>query len=137
MGALACAASGIISKYLGVKKVATIALTISCTCCLVSPLFLFTGSTWILISFLLIWAIAVIADSPLFSTLVAQNAYQQSRGTALTIVNCFGFAVTIVSIQLIAALRTAENARYIYMLLAIGPVWGLMALITGRNTHQG
>lgn len=136
MGALACAASGIISKYLGVKKAATIALTISCTCCLVSPLFLFTGSTWILISFLLVWAIAVIADSPLFSTLVAQNAYQQSRGTALTIVNCFGFAVTIVSIQLISGLRTAENARYIYMLLAIGPVWGLMALIKGRNTNR-
>ncbi|WPU98736.1 MFS transporter [Mucilaginibacter sp. cycad4] len=132
VGALACAGSGIISKHMGVKNVATVALTISCACCLVSPLFLFAGPTWILISFLLIWSIAVIADSPLFSTLVAQNADQQSKGTALTIVNCIGFAITIVSIQLITAFRTAENARYIYMILAIGPVLGLVAL-TGKK----
>ncbi|SDI11072.1 MFS transporter [Mucilaginibacter sp. P19] len=136
-GALACAGSGIISKYKGVKNVAVLALTISCTCCLVSPLFLFAGSAWAMIGFLLVWSTTAIADSPLFSTLVAQNADQQLKGTALTIVNCIGFAITIISIQLIAALRTAENARYIYMLLAIGPVWGLMALINGRNTNKG
>ncbi|WP_432328713.1 MFS transporter [Mucilaginibacter sp. P25] len=136
-GALACAGSGIISKYKGVKNVAVLALTISCTCCLVSPLFLFAGSAGAMIGFLLVWSTAAIADSPLFSTLVAQNADQQLKGTALTIVNCIGFAITIISIQLIAALRTAENARYIYMLLAIGPVWGLMALINGRNTNKG
>jgi MFS family permease len=135
-GALACAGSGIISKYKGVKNVAALALTVSCACCLVSPLFLFAGPAWVMVGFLLIWSIAVIADSPLFSTLVAQNADQQSKGTALTIVNCIGFAITIVSIQLITALRTVENARYIYMLLAIGPVLGLIALIRGRKTGR-
>lgn len=132
VGALACAGSGIISSYIGVKKVAMIALTISCACCLISPLFLFAGSVWVVISFLLVWGIAVIADSPMFSTLVAQNADQQSKGTALTIVNCIGFAITIISIQLITALRTVENVRYIYMILAIGPVLGLVAL-TGKK----
>ncbi|QEM13056.1 MFS transporter [Mucilaginibacter rubeus] len=129
VGAFACVGSGIISGYIGVKKVATMALTISGVCCLVSPLFLFAGSAWILIVFLLVWSMAVIADSPLFSTLIAQNADQQLKGTALTIVNCIGFAITIVSIQLITALRTVENARYIYMLLAIGPLLGLLALL--------
>ncbi|MFC0518698.1 nitrate/nitrite transporter [Mucilaginibacter angelicae] len=136
VGALACVGSGIISKYMGVKNVAVIALTISCVCCLVSPLFLFAGTAWLMIVFLLIWSIAVIADSPLFSTLVAQNADQQSKGTALTIVNCIGFAITIISIQLITALRTVENARYIYMILAIGPVLGLIALIRRRNVGE-
>lgn len=136
VGALACAGSGIVSKYMGVKNVAVTALTISCTCCLVSPLFLFAASTWIMIVFLLIWSIAVIADSPLFSTLVAQNANQQSKGTALTIVNCIGFAITIISIQLITALRTVENVRYIYMILAIGPVLGLIALIRRRKLEK-
>jgi peptidoglycan biosynthesis protein MviN/MurJ (putative lipid II flippase) len=120
---------------MGVKNVATIALSISCACCLVSPLFLFAGSVWVMTGFLLVWSITVIADSPLFSTLVAQNADQHSKGTALTIVNCIGFAITIVSIQLITALRTAENARYIYMLLAIGPVLGLLALVRGRSVN--
>lgn len=135
VGALGCAGSGIISKYLGVKNVATIALSISCACCLVSPMFLFAGSAWIMTGFLLVWSIAVIADSPLFSTLVAQNADQRSKGTALTIVNCIGFAITIISIQLITALRTTENARYIYVILAIGPVLGLLALIRGRRVN--
>lgn len=136
VGALACAGSGALSQYKGVKNVAMLALAISCTCCLVSPLFLFAGSAWVMIGFLLVWSIAVIADSPLFSTLVAQNADQQLKGTALTIVNCIGFAITIVSIQLITALRTTENAQYIYMILAIGPIWGLMALIKGRNSNS-
>ncbi|UOE49246.1 MFS transporter [Mucilaginibacter sp. SMC90] len=129
LGAPSCAVSGIISKYIGVKKTATIALAISCACCLVSPLFLFAGPAWVTVVFLSVWSIAIIADSPLFSTLVAQNADQQSKGTALTIVNCIGFAVTIVSIQLITALQTAQNTRYIYMILAIGPVFGLVNLL--------
>jgi MFS family permease len=129
VGALACAGSGILSQYRGVKNIAVFALSISCACCLLSPLFLFAGPAWVMIVFLLVWSIAVIADSPLFSTLVAQNADPQSKGTALTIVNCIGFAITIISIQLITALRTAENARYIYVILAIGPILGLLALL--------
>ena len=70
----------------------------------------------------------VVADSPLFSTLVAQNAKAESKGTALAIVNCIGFSITIISIQLINMLSFSLNTTYIYMLLAIGPVLGLLAL---------
>jgi MFS family permease len=134
VGSIACAGSGIISQYKGVKSIATIALVISCLCCLLSPLFILNGSVTVLIIFLLIWSMAVIADSPLFSTLVAQNAPQQSKGTSLTIVNCIGFAITIVSIQLVTALRTEANERFIYVILAIGPVLGLMGLFGGERT---
>src|SRR6202000_2040208 len=95
---------------------------------------LFNGSYIAFITFLFIWSVAVIADSPLFSTLVAQNASVESKGTALTIVNCIGFGITIISIQLITALRNENNAQYIYMLLAIGPVLGLIALLKNNNT---
>jgi MFS family permease len=95
---------------------------------------LFCNSLPIFIAFLFIWSLAVIADSPLFSTLVAQNAPLESKGTALTIVNCIGFAITIISIQLVNALRTPGNEQYIYMLLAPGPVLGLIALF--RNKPQ-
>ncbi|MBE9666233.1 MFS transporter [Mucilaginibacter boryungensis] len=131
-GSLSCVFSGVISQSLGAKRTATIALSISCVCCLVSPLLLFSSSPIVLIIFLFIWGLAVIADSPMFSTLVAQNAPAETKGTALTIVNCIGFAVTIGSIQLINALRTTTNAQYIYILLAIGPVLGLLALTRGK-----
>jgi MFS family permease len=128
-GSLSCVFSGILSQHIGAKKMAAIALTLSGICCLVSPLLLLNSSTIALVGFLFIWSIAVIADSPMFSTLVAQNAPAESKGTSLTIVNCIGFAITIASIQLINALRNDGNARYIYTLLAIGPVFGLWALL--------
>lgn len=128
-GAVACVCSGYISQWAGSKKTATIALAISCCCCFISPLLLFNQSLVVLFAFLFIWSMVVIADSPLFSTLVAQNAPAASKGTSLTIVTSIGFAVTIISIQLINSLRTESNAKYIYMILAIGPVLGLLALL--------
>jgi MFS family permease len=128
-GGLACVLSGLLSLHFGAKKVAAIALSMSCLCCIVSPLFMFAGSAVLFITFLFIWAFAVIADSPLFSTLVAQNAPAESRGTSLTIVNCIGFSITIISIQFISFLSDKIDARYIYMFLAIGPILGLFALL--------
>jgi MFS family permease len=135
-GSVSCAFSGILSQYFGVKKTATVALFLSCTCCLISPLLLLTNSAITLIIFLFIWSMAVIADSPMFSTLIALNAPQESKGTSLTIVNCIGFSVTIISIQLITAFLNEANVRYIYMLLAIGPILGLLALMPNKNAGQ-
>jgi hypothetical protein len=78
--------------------------------------------------FLLFWSMVVVADSPLFSSLVALYAPAESRGTSLTAVTCIGFAITIISIQVISALITQDNSGYIYTLLAAGPVLGLAAL---------
>ena len=78
----------------------------------------------------------MIADSPLFSTLVARNAPEEVKGATLTIVNCIGFSITIISIQLINVLHTDANAGYIYMLLAVGPVLGLVALLSPSSKEK-
>lgn len=132
-GALACLFSGIISQRYGAKKIATISLFLSCLCCLASPLFLFSESVIVLLIFLFVWALVVIADSPLFSTLVAQNAPEESRGTSLTMVNCIGFSITIFSIQIITFFSDKINSQYIYLLLAFGPIFGLFALLRWRR----
>ncbi len=128
-GGFACVFSGLVSQYFGVKRVAMISLFLSCLCCCVSPLFLFINSLPVLLVFLFFWGLVVIADSPLFSTLVAQNAPEESRGTSLTIVNCIGFLITIMSIQFINLLSGSISPQYVYMLLAVGPVFGLVALL--------
>ncbi|MFN8415253.1 MAG: MFS transporter [Cytophagaceae bacterium] len=137
-GSIACVMSGILSQYLGAKKVATWALFLSFICCVTSPLFLLTDSTTLLLVFLFIWGLVVIADSPLFSTLVAQSAPEESRGTSLTIVNCIGFAITIVSIQFINLLMDyiiqypsyhEVGPQYIYVVLGMGPAIGLVGLL--------
>ena len=128
LGGLACVLAGYISQRQGTKKTASIALFLSGVCCLFSPFVFYIDSSIVLIAFLIFWGLVVIADSPLFSTLVAQNTKAESKGTALTIVNCIGFSLSIISIQLINMLSNLWNPKYIYMLLAVGPILGLLAL---------
>ena len=128
IGGLACILSGYLSESFGTKKIATIALLLSCICCLISPLLFTQPSATLFIAFLLFWGMAVVADSPLLSTLVAQNAPAEVKGTALTLVNSIGFAITIVSIQLVSSLQLLTNSSLIFSCLAIGPIFGLLAL---------
>ena len=72
------------------------------------------------------WGMVVIADSALFSTLVANNASGKTKGTAMTIVNCIGFAISIISIQLISALIDLSNTKYVFIVLAGGPALSLI-----------
>ncbi len=136
IGGLACALSGYLSAGVGLRTSAAIALVSSGVCCLLSPFMFALDTPWVFVCFLLFWGMAVIADSPLFSTLVAQNANPHHRGTALTIVNCIGFSITIVSIQAITSLSTMIEAQYIYIWLAVGPALGLLALAQGRLSSK-
>ena len=62
-----------------------------------------------------------------------QNALAETKGTALTIVNCIGLSITIISIQLINMLNASWNPKYVYIILAIGPILGLIALYEKKN----
>lgn len=127
-GSVACVISGYLSQYFGTKKVAVSALFLSTCCCLTSPLFITYSNVYVLFFFLLFWGMVVIADSPLFSTLVAQNAPVESKGTLLTITNCIGFSLTIISIQLFGKLTEFINHEYLFVFLAIGPILGLWVM---------
>jgi len=133
VGGLSCALSGLISNRLGTRKTAAIALSLSGLCCFLSPFFFFQNSTFLFLLFMIFWGIMVVADSPLFSTLVAQNAPAEARGTALTIVNCLGFAITIFSIQLIAYLGANWNFEYVYLVLGLGAIFGLSGLFSAPS----
>lgn len=127
-GGLACVLSGILSQAYGKHRIASGALLLSASCCLAFPLMFALGSEILFIGFLIFWGMVVIADSPLLSTLVAQNAPSASKGTALTIVNCIGFSITIVSIQVLSALIAQTDSKLIYLVLALGPALGLVAM---------
>jgi MFS family permease len=133
-GAVACMLIGILSLKISTKKLAIFTLSASCICCLISPFFLTQSSLIFFLIFLSFWAMMVIADSPMFATLVAQNAPVAQKGTALTIVNSIGFAITILSIQFINWIKDLINPQLIYVFLAIGPILGLVALV--RNSDN-
>lgn len=133
IGGIACMIGGFVAEKFGTKATAGSALFLSGLCCLLSPLFFLFSSEEFLIIFLLFWGLMVVADSPLFSTLVAQNAPPESRGTALTIVNSAGFAITIVSIQLLNMLNEIYNSIFLFMILSLGPALGLLAMFRKKS----
>lgn len=129
-GSLSCIAGGYLSEKYGSAKVAFYSLLVSATCCLLSfSLNLFTLP--LALAFLVVWGVSVIADSPQFSALVAQKADPAYKGTALTIVTCIGFAITIGSLQLMKYLAehsALSGSRFIFIILGIGPLAGLIFL---------
>lgn len=129
VGSIGCVAGGYISRIRGVKNTASTALFISGFCCLLSPWVISSAGSTLLILFLLVWGITVIADSPLFSTLVASNADAQNKGTALTIVNCIGFSLTIVSIQLVQHFSMILPISWVFLFLLPGPIFGLVSVL--------
>jgi predicted MFS family arabinose efflux permease len=135
IGVFSCIGGGYLSQKIGSGKTAFMALSISFLCCLISPLF-FQLPFELFLGILLIWSMAVIADSPQFSTLVAQSADSQIKGTALTITNSIGFAITIGSIQLLNYFVNIFPPNYLYLVLAIGPLLGLFFMRKLINKTQ-
>lgn len=126
-GSLGCALGGIASQRFGSAKVAAVQLGISGTCCLLSPL-MFFAPTPVFLAFILVWGITVVGDSAQFSALNAATAPPDYVGSALTIVTCVGFAISIVSIELIDWLSSQLSAANLFIILALGPALGLVAL---------
>jgi MFS family permease len=128
VGALGCAGGGLASLRFGSAPVAFAQLSVSGLCCVLSPLF-FHAPTPVFLAFLALWGIAVVGDSPQFSALNARNAPPELVGSALTVANCIGFSITIISIQLLDYLAEAVGGAYLYVVLAIGPALGIVALM--------
>ena len=126
-GGVSCAIGGHLSLKKGSKWVSMAALTVSGLACLILPLS-FSVPLAVFLSILLIWGIFVIPDSPQFSTMVAQSAESSYVATGLTIVNSLGFALTIISIQLVNLIWSATENEYVFWIMAAGPVFGLWAI---------
>jgi MFS family permease len=127
-GALGCIGGGMVTKKFGSAGVAFVQLGFSGICCLLGGLILHAPPQ-LFLAFLIFWGIVVVGDSPQFSTLVAHTAPKELVGSALTIVNCIGFFITILSIQLMTSLIQVVPSDYLFLFLAIGPLIGLGSLL--------
>ncbi len=127
IGAISCILGGLISLKTGSRKVAYNSLFLSGIFCFTSPLLFLLPPQWFIVV-LCIWGMVVISDSPQFSTMVAATSPPELRGTALTITNSIGFAITIVSIQLLSFLLDKIDPTLLYVFLGIGPIWGIYSL---------
>lgn len=126
-GAIGCVAGGQLSLCFGSARVARAQLAASGLCCLLAPLAFYAGPL-LFLPFVLFWGVVVVGDSPQFSALNARYAPADQVGSALTIANCIGFAISVVSIQLLNMAASAMPTHTLFLLLVPGPIFGLWAL---------
>ncbi|MEY3135828.1 MAG: hypothetical protein RJA39_1713 [Pseudomonadota bacterium] len=127
VGALGCILGGLGAKRWGSAKVATLQLGISGMCCLLAPWLMFAPLEWMM-AWLLVWGVTVAGDSPQFSTLTASNAPPHAVGSVLTITNCIGFGISIVSIELFTHLAKWHDLSTLLPWLGLGPLLGIWAM---------
>ena len=135
IGGIGCIAGGYIALKHGNANVAYWSLIISFLCC-IAAYFVTVYMSELAVPFYLLWGLTVVSDSPQFSTLVARNAIAEQSGSALTLVTSIGFAITIVSIQVIELLfETQLHPMIVFSILALGPLIGILAIRKLREGH--
>jgi MFS family permease len=132
-GFVGCLVGGLVADRVGRPPAAIIALSVSGSCCALSPL-VFGANPVLVTGFVLVWGAAVIADSGVFSTALSEVVDQRYVGTALTTQTSVGFLLTIVSIHVVPEIADLTSWRFAFLVLAIGPLLGVLAM---RRFDQG
>ena len=126
-GAVGCVLGGELADRVGYVRLVVVAMALSGSCALLTPL-VFGRSPSLLVGLLLVWSVAVIADSAQFSTLVTRVVAPHAIGTALTLQTSIGFLLTTITIQLVPLVAGVAGWRYAFPMLAVGPALGIAAI---------
>jgi MFS family permease len=127
IGGFGCIWGGLSADRRGRERLVMLAMALSGSCALLIP-FAFGRSLWLLAPLAWAWGFFVIADSAQFSALVTEAVPPHAVGTALTIQTSTGFLLTMVSIQLIPPLVSVVGWRWVFPVLALGPMLGIVAI---------
>lgn len=135
-GAIGCILGGIIADKIGRAYLTIIAMGVSAACSIAIG-FTFGHSIWLPVLLSIVWGVFVIADSAQFSAAVSEYAEIEYVGTALTFQMCIGFLITIFSINMIPLLLDIFSWKWIFSLLSIGPLLGIISMLSFRKYEKG
>jgi MFS family permease len=126
-GAAGCAIAGHLADRVGKARVAGWALVASASCAALTAALFAGRPLWIFV-LVMIWGVAVVADSAQFSALVTEHAPADQVGTALTFQTSLGFLLTLVTIDALPRVAGAVGWQYASLLLVPGPILGALAM---------
>ena len=135
VGAAGSIVAGLASERYGRTTAASAAMIASGSIALFIG-FVPTGAEELIVVLLLIWGVAVIADSAQFSTAMSELADPRYVGSALSLQTALGFALTIVSIRLLPIVEAEAGWGVAFAMLALGPLLGTLAMLKLRTLPE-
>ena len=135
-GLAGCILGGLVADARGRAAVTIWAMGVSGTCCVLAAA-VYGLAPAVVVILMLVWGMAVVADSAQFSTALTEVADPEYVGTAVTAQTAIGFAITVVSIRLLPGVRDAVGWRYAFLFLAVGPALGIVAMARVRSLLRG
>ncbi len=127
VGGVGCVWGGLVADRIGRARLVTWSMALSGSCALLIG-FAYARSWWLLAPLALVWGFFVIADSAQFSVLATETVPAHAVGTALTLQVSLGFLLTTITIQLIPPLVGAFGWQWVFPVLAVGPVFGILSI---------
>ncbi len=134
-GGIGCLVAGAGADRVGRTVTTSAAMIVSGSMAVLAAVF-YAAPLPLLIAILLIWGVSVVADSAQFSASVTELSPPEYTGTALTIQTSVGFLLTMVSIQLVPLVVAAAGWPAAFVMLAIGPALGTVAMLTLRRLPE-
>ena len=135
-GLAGCVLGGVVADARGRAVVTIASMAVSGACCIAAAA-VYGVTPPIVVALMLVWGMAVVADSAQFSTALTEVADPGYVGTAVTAQTAIGFAITVVSIRLLPTVRDAVGWRYAFLFLAVGPALGIVAMARVRSLLRG
>jgi MFS family permease len=137
-GGVGSAIAGGVADRVGRTATTIVALATSGTSAIVAGA-LFGAPIPVIVLVALIWGVSVVADSAQFSSAVSELAPPGTAGSALSVQTAVGFTLTSVTILGVGLLDPsadpggADTWRVAWLVLALGPVVGIVAMLRLRG----
>ncbi len=123
---------GFLADRIGRTTLTMTAMAMSAACCLLAGV-AFGAAPALVVALCLVWGVTVIADSAQFSACVSELSPPGLTGTMLTTQTAAGFALTLVTIQLMPVWVGWVGWEWAFAPLAIGPLLGTLAMARLRR----
>ncbi len=132
VGFIGALGGGFLADRIGRTTLTMVAMLTSASCCLLAGT-VFGAAPALVLALCVIWGITVIANSAQFSACVSELSPPGLTGTMLTTQTAAGFALTLVTIQLMPVWVDWVGWHWAFAPLAIGPILGTLAMARLRR----